>query len=46
MEKRSIDNFTRTFPVERRSHREENRCGSVIQRGFSFTMGYTALEYV
>lgn len=41
MEKKSIDNFSRTFPIERRSYREENRYESGIERDFSFTMGYT-----
>jgi len=41
MEKKSIDNFSRTLPIERRSYREENRYGSGIERDFSFTMGYT-----
>lgn len=41
MEKKSIDNFSRTSPIERRSYREENRYESGMERDFSFTMGYT-----
>lgn len=38
---KSMDEFVRTLPIERRSYREENRCESGVQRGFSFIMKYT-----
>lgn len=43
MDKNSINNFSSTLPIERRSYKEGKRYKSGIERDFSFTMGYIKL---